>query len=240
MKQYWLSIAQKIDARSLRERAIIFVMAVLVLVVIVNNLVLDPQFIKQKKLSQQASQDRAKIAAIQSEIDQKLKAQSIDPDVANRARLQALVQQATVMQGALLDMQKGLVAPEKMSALLEEIMRHNDKLRMVSLKTLPAVRIDEVAQSDGKLAVEKNPAAGNVSAKDKTEPASTAGAIYKHGVEMKFQGGYLDMMSYLTELEAMPSQLFWVKAKLEVDEYPKATLTLTLFTLSLDKKWLNI
>ena len=244
MKQYWQRCAQQIDARSLRERAIMFVMAVLVLIMLVNTFMLDPQFVKQKKLSQQAAQDRAKIASIQAEIDQKLRALTVDPDSANRVRLQALVQQVTLMQGTLLDMQKGLVAPEKMSALLENIMRHDDKLRMVSLKTLPAARLDEVVATDDKAASEKVPAkasgAGVAAAKDNAATVSTVGAIYKHGVEMQFQGGYFDMIHYLAELEAMPSQLFWVRAKLQVDEYPKATLTLTLFTLSLDKKWLNI
>lgn len=239
MKQYWQRFALKIDARTLRERAIIFVMAVLALIVVVNTFVLDAQFAKQKKLTEQASQDRSKIAAMQSEIDQKLRAQSLDPDSANRARLQALVQQTTVMHGELLEMQKGLVPSDKMSALLEDIMRHNGKLRMVSLKTLPETRLDEIASDDGKSTSDKSRAAV-APGKDKTEPASMAGAMYKHGVEMKFQGGYFDMMNYLAELEAMPSQLFWVRARLEVDEYPKATLTLTLFTLSLDKKWLNI
>ncbi len=38
----------------------------------------------------------------------------------------------------------------------------------------------------------------------------------------------------------MPTQLFWGKAKLEVEEYPNARLTLTLYTLSLDQKWMTL
>jgi MSHA biogenesis protein MshJ len=34
--------------------------------------------------------------------------------------------------------------------------------------------------------------------------------------------------------------LLWAKAKLETNDYPQSTLTLTLYTLSLDKKWLNL
>ena len=44
----------------------------------------------------------------------------------------------------------------------------------------------------------------------------------------------------MTELEAMPWQLYWGKVNLNAESYPKVTLTLTLFTLSLDKKWLAI
>ena len=64
--------------------------------------------------------------------------------------------------------------------------------------------------------------------------------IYKHGVEIVIQGRYLDMMHYMSALEAMPWQLFWGKATMQIDTYPDATLSLTLFTLSLDEKWLNL
>jgi MSHA biogenesis protein MshJ len=41
-------------------------------------------------------------------------------------------------------------------------------------------------------------------------------------------------------LEAMPTQLFWGRAELQVEEYPDARLTLTLYTLSLDRKWIKL
>jgi MSHA biogenesis protein MshJ len=47
-------------------------------------------------------------------------------------------------------------------------------------------------------------------------------------------------MQYLTELEKMPTQMFWGEAGLSVEKYPNAVLTLTLYTLSLDKAWLTV
>jgi MSHA biogenesis protein MshJ len=41
-------------------------------------------------------------------------------------------------------------------------------------------------------------------------------------------------------LERLPVQLFWGKATLDAQEYPKARLTLTLYTLSLDTKWISL
>ena len=60
------------------------------------------------------------------------------------------------------------------------------------------------------------------------------------GVEIVVQGNYLDMLKYLTDLESMPWQVFWGKASLAVNEYPTATLTLTIYTLSMDKRWMGI
>jgi MSHA biogenesis protein MshJ len=237
MKQYWQRMVLRIDVLSLRERAIIFAMAALALIVLVNTVLLEPQFAKQKLLSERIKQDQEKIAGIQTEIQQKVRSQAIDPDAAERTRLQALQQRSAQMQGAMRDVQKGLVSPDKMSELLESILKQNGRLHLVSLKTLPVTGLNELV-SESKTAGEKTAAATASPAKQESQPA--AGYVYRHGVEVMVQGGYLDMMNYMAALEAMPWQLFWGRAMLSVDEYPKATLTLTLFTLSLDKAWLNI
>jgi len=38
----------------------------------------------------------------------------------------------------------------------------------------------------------------------------------------------------------LPTQMFWGMAKMNVVQYPQAELTLTLYTLSLDKTWLQV
>ena len=240
MKQYWQRIVLRIDALTLRERAMIFAMAAVVLTTLVNVVLLDPQFAKQKQLSERIKQEQETIAGIQAEIQQKVKSQAIDPDAANRARLQTLKEQSSQMQGAMRDVQKGLVSPDKMSELLESILKRNGRLRLVSLKTLPVTGLNEMVATESKTAGEKTAAATAPPAKDKQDSQPAAGFVYRHGVEIMVEGGYLDMMNYMAALEAMPWQLFWGRAKLSVDEYPRATLTLTLFTLSLDKAWLNI
>lgn len=64
--------------------------------------------------------------------------------------------------------------------------------------------------------------------------------LYRHGVEITVRGNYLDMIDYMAALEGLPTQLFWGGAKLEVEDYPTSRLTLTMYTLSLDPKWLKL
>ncbi|WP_019141382.1 hypothetical protein [Noviherbaspirillum massiliense] len=233
MKQYWQKSAEKIDALTLRERAIIFAMVALALVVLVNTFLLDTQYRKQQQLSQRVKQEQTLVAALQAEIQNKVLHDGDDPDKQNKARLEQLKQEAVRMQLALHDMQKGLVPPDRMPALLEDILKQNGSLRLVSLKTFPPVSLSETAVE-----------AGTEASKDDKAPKAAAkpatAAVYKHGVEIVVLGTYADLLNYLTQLEGMPWQLFWSKAALNVDEYPRSTLTLTLFTLSLDEKWLNL
>jgi MSHA biogenesis protein MshJ len=243
MNAYWQKFVLRIDALSLRERLIIFVMAALVVITLVNSLLLESQFTKQKQISQRIRQEQSQIAGLQAEIQQILKSHDADPDRDNRERLVQLTQQSRQIQGSLRDMQKGLIAPDKIPVVLEDILRRNGRLRLVSLKTLPVADLTEHAGEENKSA-EKLADAGAVNAGPSTngqiQKKPAAEAIYKHGVEITVQGGYPDIVNYLAALESMPWQLFWGGANLTVEEYPRTTLTLTLYTLSLDRKWLNL
>jgi MSHA biogenesis protein MshJ len=238
MKQRWQQLVQKIDALSLRERVIIFVMLAVLVVTVLNAALLDRQFARQKQLSNQINAEQAQINQIRVAIQQAVHTKT-DPDAANRERLQALTQQSAQMQTVLLDMQKGLVSPDKMTVLLEDILRRDSKLQLLSLKTLPATNLSDTTAADAKTPLDKPMTASASAVRNSGAEQQAAGAVYKHGVEIVVQGEYLDILDYMTALEAMPWQLFWGKAKLNVDEHPTATLTLTLFTMSLDRKWLN-
>jgi MSHA biogenesis protein MshJ len=238
MKEYWQRLQLRIDALSLRERTMAFGIAALVLVALVSTLVIDPLVVKQKQLSEQVRLDQQQIAAMQAEIQIRVKANEIDPDAPNRLKLQALKQQSAKLREDFASVQKGLVPPDKMASLLEDLLKQNGRLQLTTLKTLPVTLLNEPMPGEQKNAGDKP--AGQPAAKDAEASKPAGEAIYRHGVEIVVQGSYGDILSYLSQLETMPWQLFWAKAKFQVDTYPKASLTLTLFTLSLDKTWLNI
>lgn len=232
MKQYWQKLSLRLDALNLRERIMVFACAVLVLFVLLNFLLLEPQFNQQKKVSQQIKLDQTAAAKIQLEMQSKWQSHGLDTDQVNQEKLKQLQQQTAKLRGDLTGVQKNLVSPEKMSTLLEDILKRNGRLRLVSLKNLPQVNLNKAESKEAELAAGK-PAV-------KTDGASEAGSIYRHGVEIVVQGNYMDMMNYLAALEAMPWELYWGKTKFQVDIYPTGTMTLTVYTLSLDKTWLNL
>ena len=175
------------------------------------------------------------------EITQRLANINTDPDADIKRRIASAEKQLAQAESTLQALQKNLVRPEKMTALLESILKRNHQLQLFSLKNLPLVNVmDEIEDTTSvtnKAATAMNPTVGtNV---NDTEQ-NLRGAIYKHEVEIVLQGNYLDMLNYMRELESLPEQVYWNKAKLTVIEYPKASLTLHLFTLSLEKKWLNL
>lgn len=83
-------------------------------------------------------------------------------------------------------------------------------------------------------------ASGAAAAGAASAPTAPKYLLYRHGVELVLQGPYLDMIGYLDALEAAPGQLFWSKAELDAEQSPNGRLTLTLYTVSLDKKWIAL
>lgn len=230
MKQHWIKLAGRVDAMNLRERTLIFLMVAAVLVALANSLLLDPLRQKETRLSQQLKQDQDSIAAIHTQIQNLAQGRGNDPAAANRNRRKALQQEIGQADEALKALQKGLVQPDRMTALLEDILRREGQLQLVSLKTLPVSGVLDGAAAKDKSGQEAKPEVKK----------ETAGQVYKHGVELVVRGSYADLQHYLTRLEGLSWQMFWSQAELKVEEYPQSVLTLTLYTLSLDKTWLNI
>lgn len=226
MKQHWIKLAGRLDAMNLRERTLIFLMAAAVLAALANSLLLDPLRQKESRLSQQLKQDQDSIAAIHIQVQNLAQGRGNDPAAVNRNRRKTLQQEIGQADEALKAMRKSLVQPERMTALLEDILQREGQLQLVSLKTLPVSNV-----LDGAAAKDKS---GQEAKKE------IAGQVYKHGVELVVRGSYVDLQHYLARLEGLPWQMFWGQAELKAEEYPQSVLTLTLYTLSLDKTWLNI
>lgn len=137
MKKYWIRLAGRINAMSLRERTLVFLMAAAVLIALINSLLIDPLRVKQADLAKQMRLEEDKISAIHAQVQTLVQARSGGADMAKRARLDTLRQEIVKSDEALRSMQKGLVQPDRMVGLLEDILRREGQLQLVSMKTLP-------------------------------------------------------------------------------------------------------
>ena len=234
MKQTLFKLSSRIDALSLRERVALFAAAAAIILFLVYAVVLNPMYAKRAVLQGQIAQQRNNIAGIDEEITRKVREYAQDPDAALRARLQAVAAESVQLANGLRAVQKDLVAPHKIVPLLEAILQANGRLRLVSMKTLPVSSLDEEAEAAAAAPVT---VAGTATVAPAAKPAAL---LYRHGVQLAVQGNYLDMVDYMSALEAMPNRLFWGKAVLETAQYPQATLTLTLYTLGLERTWIAL
>lgn len=258
LMQQWIKLSTKLDAMTLRERAMVFLAVVASILFLLYTMAVEPLLVKQKALLAQIKQQQNQIGGIDAEISVKAQGFIADPDASAREHLKSVQQEIDRTSEGLLAVQKGLVAPDKIAPLLEHLLRGNGKLRLMSMKTLPVTGLNEAALPAAQAAIEADaaPQGAGAAPPGLAAVATAAGAVppgakpvaaakphellYRHGVEIVLQGSYLDMVNYMDALESLPVQLFWGKAKLDAQQYPNSRLTLTLYTLSLDTKWMKL
>lgn len=235
MKQYWDLARTKIDELALRERAMIFAAAGFVLIALINSLLLDPLLAKQKALSTQVIQQQEKMKELQAVIQANLQARQDNESSPLRMRSAQLKQQLQELDSYLQNRRSRLVDPDKMADLLKQVLGKSGGVQLVELKTLPASLLIEKPQAANG---SEQPAAAHATGMKKQGGAQKQ--IFKHGVQISVRGSYLDLLRYVSALEKLPAQMFWGEVSLNVEQYPYSVLTLTLYTLSLDKIWLTV
>ncbi len=119
------------------------------------------------------------------------------------------------------------VPPEDVPALLEDVLKNHEGLKLVRLTSQPA-----------------EPVTITVEMEEGSDPDEASEVpqveIYRHPVLLEFEGGYLDVLAYLESLEQVGWQFAWRRLEYAVAEYPDAQVLIELETLSREKEWLGV
>lgn len=223
--------AERYNKLNERERLMVFLAGIAVIGGIGFMLVIDGALARQKVLKESVTRQQLELTQLQSQNADLKRRLGQDPDAAARERIEQLRTELTSYDSELRGVQQGLVAPERMVRLLEGMLAGDSRVRLVSLKTLPVTSlVGPAAATDASAA--HAPAAASAAEEKKL--------VYKHGIELTVEGGYLDLVEYQARLEKLPWRMFWARSRLDASDYPRVRLTLTLFTLSLDKAWLVV
>lgn len=226
MKELWGKYASRFDGLGFRERALVVAAALMGILLLGHVLFVEPQLARQAFLSKQLAKQQNDLKQIQEQM-RLAESRLRDPDADNRDALERLRANLSELEGRLRDFEKILVPPDKVAVLLEELLSRNRGVKLVSLRTLPVGSLIE-----RKEAVK--------AAEDAGEDTGRQGALYKHGVEITLEGSYPELLEYVSQIERLSGQLLWSRMTLAVDEHPRARLTLTVYTVSLDKTWLTV
>lgn len=228
MKTASNKLAARYDALQLRERWLVALGVLGGTILLGYSLFIDPAMKTAQLAERNATEQRAQLVGVQAQMAA-LQAPGMNPDVAARVELDALKKQLSELGTRLHVMESGLVPPQQMSGLLEDMVGAQTGLRLLSLKTLPvAPLLDKKTETDEK------------AGKPEVKTEMPAVGLFKHGVEIKLEGSYQDLTAYLQRLEQSKMKLLWSSVSLSADKHPRLVLTLTVYSLSLDRAWLIV
>lgn len=227
LRQRWHRLNERYMALSRRERMLVAAALVFGPLLIGNALIVDPQITRVAVLKRSIVQQSAQLAELQAQtgnLQRQLQSGPGDSALSEQNALRAAQQK---LDDELRQLSDALVRPEEMNGLLERLLARQPGLRLISLKTLvPQSVLGEKEKGTIKSEVAK--------LLDKQFD------LYKHGVEIRLQGNYADLQAYLGQLEKMPKRLLWGQLQYRVLEYPKAEMSLMVYSLSTDRAWLAL
>ncbi len=224
LRQSWSRLNDRYQAISRRERLLVALAAVFGPLLIGYTLFVDPQNARLKAMENTLAGEEATVARLQAEEASLQQQLSIDPDAGRKANLAALMAERDRLEEQLREFSSVLVRPEEMNGMLESMLMRHTGLRLLGLKTVAPqsiLALENARDGEGK-------------------PVERSFDLYRHGVEIRLEGNYGQLQAYLSQLEKLQQKLLWGPLKYQVIDYPRAELTLTVFTLSPDRTWLAL
>jgi len=221
MKARLQRLTERFDALSLRERGLVS-LAVLALVYLLwDGLLMSPEYLRQQQLVSEMYAINQQMETLAGELQTLTAGLKADKAAPQRRALAALRQELASLAERQRALTVEFILPAQMAGVLRDLLATEKSLTLVALKSLGA-----------------SPLFPPPAAEDASEAAPPP--IYKHGVRITFEGDYFATLRYLQALEGMPWRLYWDGLDYQVIDYPKARVSVTLHTLSLQEGWIGV
>jgi MSHA biogenesis protein MshJ len=228
MRQRFAKVVDSVDRLSLRERLFVFAAGLFIVGGLWEAVLAAPLAAREQIANDKVAMLQERLVALDETLT--TTAAGISEGVPDQLeRLRALRDRVAAGEEELRVFTTDLVDPVQMRLVLEELLRRQDGLELVSAVNLPAVALvgDESSDQD-------EPAAA-VRAQDSDAPR-----LFRHSLVLTLKGNYLDCLHYLEAIERLPWRLYWTRVDFSVDEYPSNDVVLELTTLSLDEEWIGV
>ena len=208
----------RVDALSLRERAILVVGALAIIYFAWDLLLMQPLATQRQRAVNQINQTNGELVALNAQLEALDPARAAELTRQKRAALQQLRDEIAALDRDVADTMRHLVPPGEMTGLLQTVLRRSEGLELRQVNSLGMRQVDlaESGAADG-----------------------AANRLFQHGLSVEFSGDFYGTLGYLQQLEALQWKFFWDSIDYQVVEYPRAVATVRIFTLSLNESWIG-
>ena len=216
------ALSAKYEALTLRERAILVLAIVAVMVLSWDTMLMEPLRLKRTALEAELATATTFGLAARN-------ADASDPRQLSITQAGELQRQLQAIDARLASTASGFVSSQRMIEVLHDVLDRQGRLALGSIRNLPVSSlIAPLEREDG--TAER---AGGV-------PPAVARPPYVHAIELVIDGQYADILEYLAALEALPWKFRWTSLDLSTSGYPRNRVRIELSTLSLDSTWLGV
>ena len=210
----------RFNALNQRERISVAALVLVSLAMFIYLLFIEPVILESDNINKQLADLKVQIDTGQTQIAALEKVLTRDPDTENRQQLARLQKHKEIIDKQLREKMQGLIEPTQMAQVLEAVLAKTSNLRLEKLKNLPTRPLIE---SD-----------------DLASQAISEVGVYRHGLQIELHGSYMNMLSYLKTLKALPWDFYWDSLELQVKAYPDSRIVIVVHTLSFKEGWIGV
>jgi MSHA biogenesis protein MshJ len=227
----------RFDAMSIRERMLIAVAALAMILVVWNTLLMQPLSTRQKAMQAELNEITDNMTKTATAMEA-----AMEPKNTALSQLKTARSELTDVDHQLSTTIAGMIPPEHMAAVIQDVLRQQHGLTLISLRNQPVMPLIIPADT----ATPEPPASDAAAPQDAPAPASVnpVPAVktgpYVHPLEVVVEGSYADIVAYLKALETMKWHVYWNHLEMQTREYPVNRVQIEMSTLSLDDTWLGV
>lgn len=214
MKTKFSQLAERFDQLSQRERGMV-ALAVIIVLGMLLYLPIESQLLERSHLQKDVKSLTSENAISVQQIALYQQRLAQDPDDDYRQRQITLSQQTAAIDEQLSFQMVDMVPAEHMPAMLSELLGRVKGVKLLSFDTI-APKPLLAAADDSKL------------------------NLYSHGIKLELEGDYFSTLRFVQAVENMPNKLYWKQLDYSVADYPKASVVLELYTLSINKDFISV
>jgi MSHA biogenesis protein MshJ len=208
---------------------------IVVLVAAFNTALLGKLDLRRKSLAQELTSVQGSMTTAASAVETM---NATDATSAALARQQVLQRDLDGVNAQLASEAAGMIAPQRMAEVIHDLLSRQHGVVLISLRNLPARSIVSEPLTATQSAADIQPVA---EANTRTEPdARDPRGPYVHPIELVLEGSYLDVLTYLRGLEALPWRFYWRVLDLQSGTYPVNRVRIELGTVSMTREWIGL
>lgn len=212
MKQQWQHLSLKFNELTTRERGLILG-AIVITLLLVFSLPLKSniaQYQQQKRESFSLQQQIEQTQLLIANYQERL---TLDPNEDSRRQLEKLDKELSEIEDQFT--LHNVVPANYMPALLSNILAKTENIKVISFDSIAPEPLLQVGDNQ-----KMN--------------------LYSHGIKLTLHGNYFAILRFIKAVESMPDKLYWKSLDYQVNQYPKANVTLEFYTLNINKDFISV
>jgi MSHA biogenesis protein MshJ len=229
----WQRLAQRLNARTPRERVILCCAALVIGYALADQFLLAKQIHQLRDASRQNTLLEQEIKQLQLQEKTLRMLLQADPNTPLLLQQKAYREEIGKLDQRIAAVDSTLIQSGQIIVLLKDLLKSHSKLTITGLRLLPP---EALSDSVGNAA----PATGKSTPDNSPNATHPPALLWRHNIEITLRGNYLDILGYVEDLERLPWRFSWSKLNIASQAAGPTSATITLGTYSINQTLIKL